>query len=130
MRVYIGAAASLQALPDDVDAVVSLCRVSDTDVPGAGVHLDVRLIDKVGANPNLDFILADTVRAIEELREQDRTVFVHCAYALSRTPTIAALYGARRAGIDTDRALGEVCAVLPGADPNPEFRDALRRLSR
>lgn len=127
--VFIGEAASLHALPGDVDAVVSLCRVADADIPADAVHLDVRLIDKLNANPHLDFVLVDTVRAIEELRAQGRTVFVHCAYAQSRTPTIAALYGARRAGIGTEQALAEVLAVLPEADPNPEFRAALSRLS-
>jgi ADP-ribosyl-[dinitrogen reductase] hydrolase len=127
-QVWLGAAAHLQALPADVDAVVSLCRVADEDIPADTSHLDVRLIDQVGGNANLDFVLLDTVRAIEDLRAQGRTVFVHCVAAYSRTPTIAALYGARRAGIDIDKALTEVCEVLPGADPNPDFREALRRL--
>lgn len=63
-------------LPRGVDAVVSLCRVADGHVRGGVKHLDVRLIDQEGENANLDFVLLDTVRAIEQLRAEGRTVFV------------------------------------------------------
>ena len=127
-NVWIGAAPTLHKLPAGVDAVVSLCRVADGHIPADATHLDVRLIDQEGANANLDFTLLDTVRAVEQLRAEGHTVFVHCVAAHSRTPTIAALYGARRQDIDIGQALDEVCAVLPEADPNPDFRAALRRL--
>jgi hypothetical protein len=39
-----------------------------------------------------------------------------------------ALYGARKQSIDSDKALRDVVAVLPGANPITEFRAALRRL--
>jgi len=126
--VWIGAEGALRQLPARVDAVVSLCRVADGDIPADVEQLDVRLIDKVGRNPHLDFVLLDTVQAIERFRADGRRVFLHCAHAQSRTPTVAALYGARRQGLDIDRALAEVCAALPAADPNPDFRAALRRL--
>ena len=126
--VWIGAAPSLHKPPSGVDAVVSLCRVADGHIPAGVRHLDVRLIDQVGTNANLDFVLLDTVRAIEQLRGEGATVFLHGLAAHSRTPAVAALYGARRAGIDVDEALAEVCAVLPNADPNRELRAALRRL--
>ena len=98
--VWLGDVATLRALPPGVDAVVSLCRVHDDDLPVGVEQIDVRLIDDVGpdANPNLDFVLTDTVRLIEQLRNEGRTVLVHCVAAQSRTPTVAALYGARRQG--------------------------------
>ncbi|MGY4867328.1 ADP-ribosylglycohydrolase family protein [Mycolicibacterium elephantis] len=126
--VWIGAASVLRQLPKGVDGVVSLCRVADGDIPAEAVHLDVRLIDRVGENANLEFVLLDTVRAIEQLRAEGRTVLVHCVAAQSRTPAVAALYGARRDSIDIDQAIDDVCAVLSEADPNPEFRAALHRL--
>ena len=126
--VWLGTASSLGTLPPDVDAIVSLCRVSDDDIPSGAVHLDVRLIDQVGVNTNLDFVLVDTVRAVEQLRAEGRTVFLHCAAAQSRTPTIGAIYGARLRGVDVDRALRDVCDVLSDADPNPDFHAALRRV--
>jgi ADP-ribosyl-[dinitrogen reductase] hydrolase len=129
--VWLGDAAALLAPPKGVDAIVSLCRVHDDDLPAGVEQIDVRLIDREGAeaNPNLDFVLADTVRMIEQLRAEGRTVLVHCFGAYSRTPTIGALYGTHARGVDWQTALTEVLAVLPDADPNPAFRRALNRLA-
>ena len=55
-------------------------------------------------------------------------MLIHCVQAQSRTPAVAALYGARLRGIGITEALADVCGVLPDADPIPEFREALRRL--
>ena len=128
--VWLGNVATLRALPPGVDAVVSLCRVHDDDLPLGVEQIDVRLIDDVGpdANPNLEFVLTDTVRLIEQLRNEGRTL-VHCVGAQSRTPTVAALYGARKRGISGKAALREVTAVLPDAYPNSDFRRALQRLA-
>ena len=126
--VWIGVAARLEELPDGVDTVVSLCPVSDGNIPAGVRHLEVRIIDEVGANANLDFVLLDTVRAIEQLRAEDATVFLHGLNTHSRAPAVAALYGARRAGLGVHQALDDVCAEFPDADPSPEFRAALQRL--
>ena len=135
--VWIGVAARLEKLHPDVEAVVSLCPISDGDVPAGVLHLEARLADDAsptsgdaaGANAHLDFVLLDTVRAIEALRTAGVVVFVHGHGTRTRAPAVAALYGARRAGIDVDQALAEVCAVLPDADPADGFRAALRRLA-
>lgn len=126
--VWIGEGAWLEHLPQGVDTVVSLCPVADGEIPAGVRHLDVRLSDDAEANPNLDFVLLDTVRAIEDLRAQGATVFLHGLRTHSRAPAVAALYGARQAGIEVDRALAEVCAVLIDADPAPGFHAALHRL--
>ncbi len=130
-NVLLGSVNALRQLPAQVDAVVSLCRIADTDVPEGLPHVEVRLIDSTDPdeNPHLDFVLLDAVRAIEELRAQGRTVLLHCVEAYSRTPTVAALYGARRLGIDAEQALSDVLEVLPDANPNPVFREVLRRCS-
>ncbi len=93
-------------------------------------HVEVRLIDRTepDENPHLDYVLLDTVRAIEQLRSEGRTVLVHCVGAYSRTPTVGALYGARLRNVSVDEALRDVKAVLPGAHPNRAFRAALRRV--
>jgi ADP-ribosyl-[dinitrogen reductase] hydrolase len=129
--VWLADVAALQALPPGVDAVVSLCRVQDSDRPEGVEQIDVRLIDSVDphANPNLDFVLTDTVRLVEQLRSDGRTVLVHCVAAQSRTPTVAALYGARKQGISGQAALRDVVSVLPDAYPNSDFRTALKRLA-
>jgi ADP-ribosylglycohydrolase len=129
--VWLGDVAALQGLPPSVDAVVSLCRVTDDDLPAGVEQIDIRLIDIEGqdANPNLDFVLTDTVRLIEQLRNEGRTVLLHCAACQSRTPTVAALYGARKLGTSGEAALREVSSVLPNAYPNSDFRLALQRLA-
>jgi ADP-ribosylglycohydrolase len=126
--VWLGDMGALRSLPEGVDAVVSLCRVGNADLPDRAEQIDVRLIDKAGINANLDFVLLDTVRAVEQLRRKGRTVLIHCVQAQSRTPTIATLYGARLRGISIADALADVCGALPEAGPIPEFREALRRL--
>ena len=47
----------------------------------------------------------------------------------SRTPTVAALYGARKTGISDNAALQEVTSVLPDAYLNSDFLDSLNRLA-
>jgi ADP-ribosylglycohydrolase/protein-tyrosine phosphatase len=128
--VWLGDVATLQALPPGVDAVVSLCRVDDEDLPVGVEQVDVRLIDVVDPddNPHLDFVLTDTVRLVEQLRNEGRTVLLHCVACQSRTPTVAALYGARCSGITIDQALTDITEVLPFAWPNDGFRQALLRL--
>jgi len=129
--VLIGGIGALRRLPSEVDAVVSLCRVADADVPTGMPHVEVRLIDSSDAdeNPHLDHVLLDAARAVEELRAQGHTVLLHCVEAYSRTPTVAALYGALVREISGDEALQAVLDVLPDASPNPAFRDSVRRLA-
>ncbi|MDT5097437.1 MAG: hypothetical protein QOC76_1174, partial [Mycobacterium sp.] len=116
-RVLLGGIGVLRNLPAGVDAVVSLCRVSDDDMCDDMPHVEVRLIDRTSEdeNPHLDFVLLDTVRLIEQLRDEGRTVLVHCVAAYSRTPAVGALYGARLRSVDVDEAVRDVTAVLPGA---------------
>ena len=127
----LGGVGVLRRLPDGVNAVVSLCRLADDDIRHDMPHTEVRLIDRPehDENPHLDHVLLDTVRLIEGLRAQGRTVLVHCVGAYSRTPTVAALYGARLRNISADEALRDITAALPGAHPNRAFREALRRIA-
>lgn len=129
--VLLGSVGALRKLPAEVSAVVSLCRIPESDVPEGMPHVEVRLIDKtdLDENPHLDFVLLDTAHTIEELRAQGHTVLVHCVESYSRTPTVAALYGAQRSGVGAEQALADVLEKLPDANPNPVFREALRRLA-
>ncbi|KHO26851.1 ribosylglycohydrolase [Mycolicibacterium setense] len=130
-KVLLGSVSALRRLPAEVDAVVSLCRLPEHLVPEGMPHVEVRLIDKVDSdeNPHLDFVLLEAARAVEQLRAQGRTVLLHCVESYSRTPTVAALYGARLRGMGTEQALDEVLNALPEANPNPVFREALARLA-
>jgi ADP-ribosyl-[dinitrogen reductase] hydrolase len=103
--------------------------VSSAVAPGD--HLEVRLIDSenAAANANLDFVLADTADAIATLRAEGKTVLVHCVQAISRTPTVGALYAARHLGVPAEVALERIRAVLPKADPTAPFRALLHAAS-
>ena len=124
--VWLGGVGALQALPEGVDAVVSLCRLGAHEVPVPGVaaedHVEVWLVDTADPrdNPHLNFVLADTAEVVGQLRAEGKTVLVHCVQAQSRTPTVAALHSVAL-GIPAQQALAEVCAVLPDAQPNAAF---------
>jgi ADP-ribosyl-[dinitrogen reductase] hydrolase len=130
--VWIGDVAALDSRPPGVDAVVSLCRLGTAQSPAPGVaaadHVEVWLIDapERSENPHLEFVLRDTVRTIADLRAEGRTVLLHCVAGESRTPTVAALYGAKAASIPVADALTEVLDLLPQADPNQTFREVLQ----
>lgn len=56
-----------------------------------------------------------------------RTVMVHCVAAYSRTLTVRAIW-ARLPGAGMDEAVRDVQGVPSDANPNPAFREALRRI--
>jgi ADP-ribosylglycohydrolase/protein-tyrosine phosphatase len=130
-KLFLGGIAALRNPPEGVDAIVSLCRIPDSEHRTNIPHLTVRLIDRSepDENPHLDHVILDAVHAVEYLRNQGRTVLLHCVEAYSRTPTVAALYGARLRNISTTQALRDVQAALPHARPNSAFRESLARLA-
>jgi protein-tyrosine phosphatase len=93
-------------------------------------HINFRLMDESAPeqNPNLDFVLMDAATLVHDLREEGKTVLLHCVAAHSRTPTVAIAYAMVR-GVPLEEAMSRVCAVLPAARPNRGFRNALVRLS-
>ncbi|TFB54782.1 ADP-ribosylglycohydrolase family protein [Cryobacterium tagatosivorans] len=126
--VWLGGVGALDRLPAQVDAVVSLCRVGTAQVPARiRDHIAVWLVDdpRPEMNPNLDFMLVDTVDEIAALRAEGHIVFVHCVQAISRTPAVAALYASRHCRVPLEQALADIIEVLPAAKPNPALRDAL-----
>lgn len=127
--VWLASATELDRLPDDVDAVVTLCLTGRRQVPCHVEHINFRLMDEAdpARNPNLDFILRDAALTVAALRDEGKTVFLHCVAAHSRTPTVAIAYAMLR-GAPLEEALPRICAVLPAGHPNSGFRDALKRL--
>jgi len=132
-HVWLSGVDALDALPAGVDAVVSLCRLGARQVPAAGVkpanHVEVWLVDSSdpAENANLPFVLHDAVDPVAALRAEGRTVLLHCVQAQSRTPTVAALYGARFTGRTAGESLDAVRRVLPRAHPNAVLRAELGR---
>ena len=129
--------AALRDLPAAVTAVVSLCPAGERERAAVLARvrpehwLEVRLADDddPGENPNLDFVLHDTVTAVQELRAAGHVVLLHCVAAYSRTPALGALYAMRRTGARPADAVAAMERALPGADPAGAFRAALERAS-
>lgn len=125
--VILGPVNAVGSLPTRVDAVVSLCRVDDVHRPTGAVQpenqIEVWLLDSPDAsvNPNLEFVVDQAARAVLRLREEGRTVFLHCAAGQSRTPLVAAVVGARTRSFSHQQALTEVLAALPDPNMNPLF---------
>ncbi|MCU0277490.1 MAG: ADP-ribosylglycohydrolase family protein [Candidatus Nanopelagicales bacterium] len=127
-RVWIGDIRGLRDLPEEVDAVVSLCRVGRSEVPPPRItarnHIHVWLMDRSESEENrhLELVAREAVAMLRALRAEDRTVFLHCVQAHSRTPFIAALYGAEVAAVPRSQAASAVAAVLPEVAMNDRFR--------
>ncbi|MBD7956400.1 ADP-ribosylglycohydrolase family protein [Microbacterium sp. Sa4CUA7] len=128
--VWIGSLAALDRLPDEVDAVVSLCRIGRAQMPADAESIQVWLVDQPDRNANLDRVLADAADMVAELRREGKRVFLHCAEGRSRTSAVAALYGARHRGIPLDQAWDDVRRTLPGFAPQQFLREAVARLAQ
>jgi ADP-ribosyl-[dinitrogen reductase] hydrolase len=125
--VWLGSLQALDDLPPEIDAVVSLCRVGTHQTDREQVEF--WLIDKDGRNPNLDFVLRDAADTVAALREEGKTVLVHCYAGQSRTPAVGAAYSVLHRGKAADAALREVNGALPSGGAAPYFREAVRRLA-
>jgi protein-tyrosine phosphatase len=113
-----------------IDAVVSLCRLGTDDLPTIppADHATFWVVDSAvdTDNAHAAHVLREAADAVERFRAEGKTVLLHCVRAESRTPTIAALYVSRVAGVSPLEALADVQQVLPGARPNPLFMEVLR----
>lgn len=130
--VHLSGVGRLESPPEEVDAVVSLCRLGAVQVPESlrMRHVDFRLIDTSAKdNPNLAFVLDDAARTVARLRDEGRTVLLHCVAAQSRTPAVAVRYSMLR-GIPFDRAIVDVRRALSGCSPRREFLGALKGMDR
>ena len=65
---------------------------------------------------------------VAALRAEGKKVLLHCVQAQSRTPAVAALYGARLTDRTPTEALADITTVLPHAHPNAALQAALERL--
>jgi ADP-ribosyl-[dinitrogen reductase] hydrolase len=131
--VLLGNLTSLGDAVDEVDAVVSLCRVGRRQIPSHLDHHEIWLVDRADPshNPNLDLVLDDAVEAVRTLREKGKRVFLHCVGGRSRTPMVAAAYLAEITGTTCADALQQVAAAIPLHDPhNTRFLETLEARDR
>jgi len=127
--VLLGAVGALR--PGVADAVVSLCRLGSEEAPvthDPSDHVEVWIVDMEDANNDLARALTDAACAVQALRAEGKTVFLHCVHAETRTPVVAGAYGALITGSSTVDALRRVLAVLPGARPRPSISAVLEKL--
>ncbi|RYC10497.1 ADP-ribosylglycohydrolase family protein [Nocardioides zhouii] len=128
--VWIGDSGALDRLPEEIDAVVSLCRVGTAQPAAAAVRLAARILDTTPEdNPNIEFAIDDVARTVLRLRDEGRAVFLHCVTGQSRTPVVAARV-AVLAGHPLAESLSAVVDALPAARPRRFLVDALVRLER
>lgn len=120
---------SLDRLPDDVDAVASMCRVGSNQVPGVET-IEFWLIDEPGKNLDTEFVLTDVANTIAELRAEGKKVAVHCVSAHNRAPAAAIAYSVLHRSVPFEQAWHEVRKALPEQHTNPDFYEALRTLNK
>ena len=114
--------------PGVADAVVSLCRLGTAQVPVPADprdHVEFWLVDDEDANLDPAAVLVDAAQTVRDLRAEGKTVLVHCVHAHTRTPLVAAAYGALVTGSSAAAALERVGAVLPSARPRRSLAAAL-----
>jgi ADP-ribosylglycohydrolase len=132
--VWLGSMDMLDQLPDEVTAVVSICRTGRQQIPSANDNVTQRaefwLVDDVDANVDALSVIIDAADTVAQLRQQGHVVFLHCVAAHSRTPTVAAAYSARHLGRECMTAHEEIRSVLPqhSAWRNPDFISILEAL--
>jgi ADP-ribosylglycohydrolase len=125
--VLLGAVGAVR--PGVADAVVSMCRMG---TPLDGIppedQIEFWVIDKEDANNDLAGQLLDAALTVRDLRQEGKTVLLHCVHAHTRTPSVAAVYGALLTGSTPRQALDRVVAVLPSASPRGSFVRTLEQM--
>lgn len=126
--VYLASIDGLDRLPDDVDTVVSLCRIGRHQT--GRTHVEFWLVDAPGKNNDVDAVLVDAADTIAALRAEGRRVAVHCVEARSRTAAVALTYAVRHRGASFVDAQAATSAALPDCEPKQFLLDAVARIEQ
>ena len=128
----------LPAFPARTDAVLCLCLPVEMaqarrhgypdplTCGGLAEYAWRPIADDFAAPPSLDWLDA-TARLLCAWRKAGRTVLVHCAAGISRSPTVAAAYLMNKYRWGAAEALALVKTARPVIDPNGGLRDLLVR---
>lgn len=129
--VLLGNAAALQ--PGVADAVVSLCRLGIAQAPLAGIapedQAEIWFVDDEDSNLDVARVIREAALTVKLLRDEGKTVLLHCVHAHCRTPVVGAAYGALVTGTTTQEALDRVLAVMPQTDPRRSIVKELLRMT-
>ncbi|MFE9246120.1 dual specificity protein phosphatase family protein [Nocardiopsis sp. NPDC006938] len=128
--VLLGNLDHLRTHPEQVDAVVSLCRTHPRDAPHlAGADwIRVWLHDTPGRNPNLHFTLDEAASAVAALRAEGKRVLLHCWAGASRTPAVAARYATASLGAPPLPTMAALIPAVGGHLDNPTLSQAVAEL--
>ena len=128
--VWLASATALDELPEDVHAVVSLCLTGTKQMPAHVEYVNFRLMDKYRTQQRTrtSTSSSSTPPGRSPPTARRARACSSCVASHSRTPAVGVAYSMLR-GVPLDRALAEVCDVLPMANPNRGFQAALKRLA-
>lgn len=114
-RVVLGTEADLARMDElDCTAVVSLSRISRSEVFALEHHVEQWLVDSDLADDNQDLAgaLHDAADAVAGLVEEGHRVLLHCVRAQHRTPSVALLYAVKHCGESPDDAAAGIRKAL------------------
>jgi protein-tyrosine phosphatase len=88
-------------------------------------HAEIWLVDDEDSNLNVAAVIREAARAVKLLRDEGKTVLLHCVHAHCRTPVVGAAYGALITGDSTKDALDRVLQAIPDTYPRASIVQAL-----
>ncbi|RNF00340.1 phopshatase [Trypanosoma rangeli] len=112
----------------NIDYILSIARGMEVRVDPGMKHLVLPVEDIPGEDIQQLFEQAFTF--IDEAREKNKGVLLHCFAGLSRSVTVAAAYLMSRCNMTRDEALDFIRKARPAAQPNPGFMGALWKFEK
>lgn len=119
--LYLGEAVTEP--PIGTQAVVNVCGRPDPYEVEHVLHLPV--LEQGNSQPTVEW-LQKIVAFIDEQRDAERTVYVHCSAGMNRSPTAVAAYLMFKHEWTADEALRYLQQKRPLAGPNPQLQRLLK----
>ncbi|ESL07682.1 phopshatase [Trypanosoma rangeli SC58] len=112
----------------NIDYILSIARDMEVRVDPGMKHLVLPVEDIPGEDIQQLFEQAFTF--IDEARDKNKGILLHCFAGLSRSVTVAAAYLMSRCNMTRDEALDFIRKARPAAQPNPGFMETLRKFEK
>jgi protein-tyrosine phosphatase len=131
--IYLGDIGSLKSLAKCEEeeqkdwVVVSLLEERESKDVTFPEYVEERILLNVPDDPDYNILeYAHAVyKFIDESLEKDKTILIHCAAGISRSPTVLAYYLMVSRGINVGDALDIIRLARPTIGPNYGFRTQL-----